>query len=394
MSGLLQLDVKSHFSRFLASKERLHVAAHSHHPWPDVSFGAHRQAWRDAAEHHDDKWEHIQGRVVPLAKKQLARRLRLPSSSSLVFAPNTLEFVARILSCLEAPARVLTTDAEFHSFRRQIDRLAEDGIVEVERIPAQPFETFTDRFAEAAARGGHDLVFLSSVQFDSAYVVSDLDRIVASVPDDDTFVVVDGYHQFMAMPFDCSRIAERAFVLAGGYKYAMAGEGVCFLHVPDGYGPRPTFTGWYAEFGDLEQAARHQVAYTSDANRFAGATYDPSGIYRLVAVQHWLTDLGIDEAAIHGHVAALQDGFLERVMDLDGLPFGLEQLVPGLDALDRGNFVTFATDRAGEVREALAKLDVMVDHRGDRLRFGFGIYHDASDVDVLAERLGRVASML
>ena len=34
--------MKEHFSRFLgAAPGRLHVAAHSHHPWPDVTFEAH-----------------------------------------------------------------------------------------------------------------------------------------------------------------------------------------------------------------------------------------------------------------------------------------------------------------------------------------------------------------
>ena len=36
--------------------------------------------------------------------------------------------------------------------------------------------------------------------------------------------------------------------LAGGYKYAMAGEGACFMHCPPGFGARPRNTGWYASF--------------------------------------------------------------------------------------------------------------------------------------------------
>ena len=32
------LDLRSHFSRFLNTEpDRLHFAAHSHHPWPDVT---------------------------------------------------------------------------------------------------------------------------------------------------------------------------------------------------------------------------------------------------------------------------------------------------------------------------------------------------------------------
>ena len=40
----------SHFSRFLGTEpDRLHFAAHSHHPWPDVTRDAQVQAWDDAA---------------------------------------------------------------------------------------------------------------------------------------------------------------------------------------------------------------------------------------------------------------------------------------------------------------------------------------------------------
>ncbi|CAN5739382.1 hypothetical protein BH20ACT4_BH20ACT4_09140 [soil metagenome] len=46
--------------------------------------------------------------------------------------------------------------------------------------------------------------------------------------------------------------------------------------------------------------------------------------------------------------------------------------------------VSFVTPRAGDVFAALAKRDVVVDYRRDRLRIGFGIYHDEADVERLA----------
>ncbi len=392
MSALLP-DLTPHFSRFLDG-DRLHVAAHSHHPWPDITYAAQRRAWKDAARRHDRKWDHVFGELLPAAQLHLAARLGLPDPATLTFAPNTHEFLGRILSCFDAPVRILTTDAEFHSFRRQVDRLAEDDLVEVERVPAQPFATFSQRFAEAARRGGHDLVFLSQVQFDSGFVVDDLAGIVAAVPDRDTWVVVDGYHGFMALPTDLSALADRIFYVAGGYKYAMAGEGACFLHVPSGYGLRPRHTGWYAGFGALTEPDGGGVGYPRDGMRFMGSTFDPSGIWRLVAVQEWLDDLGIDEAAIHAHVRELHERFLDRLGEVAGLPFGVEDLLPGSDVADRGNFLTFRTDRAGELDTALDRAGVLVDHRGDRLRFGFGLYHRPADLDVLIERLGAAAGAL
>lgn len=49
------MSLKPHFRRFLeAQPARLHFAAHSHHPWPDVTFEAQQQAWLDAATHQDE----------------------------------------------------------------------------------------------------------------------------------------------------------------------------------------------------------------------------------------------------------------------------------------------------------------------------------------------------
>ena len=108
------------------------------------------------------------------------------------------------------------------------------------------------------------------------------------------------------MPTDLGGIAARAFYLAGGYKYAMAGEGACFLHCPPGYAPRPRDTGWFAAFGAL--AERQQgVPYAQGGGRFLGATFDPSGLYRMQAVLTWLDAIGLRVEAIHAHVLALQE---------------------------------------------------------------------------------------
>jgi selenocysteine lyase/cysteine desulfurase len=373
--------LKGHFSRFLGGHPgRLHAAAHSHHPWPDVSFEAHQQAWLDAADLMDQKWDRILGEVVPEAMAHVARVLSLPDPATVAFAPNTHDLVTRLLSSLPTPVRVLTTDAEFHSFARQVARLEEDGAT-VHRVAAEPFPTFPERFT-AAARAGHDLVYVSHVFFDSGYVVPDLEALVQAVLDNETVVVVDGYHAFMALPVDLSAVAGRIFYIGGGYKYAMAGEGAAFMHCPPGYVARPLDTGWFAGFEELEAGAV-TVRYPTDGGRFAGATFDPSGLYRFNAVQRWLGDLGLDPSRIHNRVRVLQDRFL------DAAPPSLGELVPArAEVPDRGNFLTFRTPDAAAIQHRLLDQGVITDHRRDRLRIGLGLYHDDADVDELLARLG------
>ncbi|MFV1960920.1 MAG: aminotransferase [Acidimicrobiia bacterium] len=377
------MSLKPHFSRFLESQPgRLHFAAHSHHPWPDVSYDAHKQAWLDAAEMMDDKWDHIFGTVMPRATQRIASILGLADRETLIIAPNTHELVVRVFSCLEPPVRVLTTDSEFHSFTRQSKRWEEEGLAIVDRVPAEPFETFSDRFTREARAGIHDLIFLSEVFFDSGFVVPNLHRIVSSISEEKAFVVIDGYHAFMARPTNIGPIQDRVFYIAGGYKYAMSGEGVCFLHVPPGYGERPVNTGWYAGFGQLESGVSDRVPYGIDGTRFAGATYDPSGIYRIDAVLGWLEGEGVTPAEISNHARGLQDQFLDA-----GVSPGT--LVPS-EEHTRGNFLTYESAQAAEIYDALHARKVITDYRGDRLRIGFGIYQDESDVERLVTILGEI----
>lgn len=375
----------SFFSRtFGRAGAPLHVAAHSHHPWPDVSYDAQVAAWEDAARLLDNKWDHVFEHVIPNAQTHIARQLNLPDPTTIAFGPNTHSFLVRIMSCLpQRPIRVLTTGSEFMSFSRQMARLKEDGLVSVTQISTEPFDDFVERFTHAASRGGHNLVFVSQVFFDSGFTVRDLVKIVKAVPHRETFVVVDGYHGFMAVPTDLGAIADRAFYLAGGYKYAMAGEGACFLHCPPLYGQRPLDTGWYAGFSALEGGSKGDVPYAADGSRFLGATFDVSALYRFNAVQDWLAGLDLSVEKMLLYVRALERTFLHEVKSND---VGTATLVVPNEA-DRGRFLCFRTPNAGAIVSRLAEQNIVADHRGDRLRIGFGLYHSEDAARRLAAAL-------
>jgi selenocysteine lyase/cysteine desulfurase len=383
---------KAHFQRFFAAAPgRLHFAAHSHHLWPDVTFEAQQRCWEDAAHLADRKWEKIFGEVLPAAQTHIARLLKLSDGRSIAFGPNTHGFLLRLLSLFPADRRlrILTTDSEFHSFTRQIARLEEDGLAQVTRIAGEPFADFPSRFAAAIARGGHDLIYVSQVFYNSGFAIRDLAALIAAVPNDQTIVAIDGYHGFCALPTDLSAVERRAFYIAGGYKYAMAGEGACFMHVPPDYGLRPRDTGWFAGFGALESSAS-AVGYGADGSRFLGATFDPIGLYRLNAVMDLLTRLRLAVADIHRHAHRLQAAFARELVATSSTELHPDRLVVPIANRDRGNFLTFRTEDAGDLHRRLLAAGIVTDHRGDRLRFGFGIYHDDEDIDRLMDALRRV----
>jgi len=388
------MRLKTHFSEFFRSSgDWLHCTAHSHHPWPDVTRAAQLAYWDDAVRLTDRKWDKVFGEVLPEAQQHIARHLHLPAADQVVFAPNTHEFVVRLYSCLDwsRRQRVLTTAHEFHSFARQTRRLEETGRLEVIRIAAEPYETFADRFCEQLNQPV-DLVWLSQVFFDSGFRVTDLERIASACPAH-ALLVVDGYHAFGAFSVDLAAIAKRAFYLAGGYKYVMAGEGACFLVVPPGNKLRPLATGWFADFQGLGLRQEGPVGYDDGAMRFFGATFDPSGLYRFNAAMRWLADVGIDFAAVHSHVERLQARFLSGLAQSPVPALPLDRVVPPTGT-PRGNFLTFALPWAAEAEAALIEHRVSVDRRADRLRFGFGVYHDDDFVDPLLDRVTQALSTI
>ena len=368
-----------------AHPERLHMAAHSHHPWPDASRAAHLAAWDDAAERLDGKWDRVMGEVWPRAQGGLARELNLPEPSTVVFAPNTHQLLLSMVSGLERrPVRVLSSDGEFHSFRRQAARWAESSRIVLETVPTDPWDSFPQRFRERAEQGAHDLIFVSHVFFGSGRVFDDVQGLADLARPEGPWLAIDGYHGFMALPTDLSAVADRAFYLAGGYKYAMAGEGAAFLHAPAGFGPRPEVTGWYAEFGDLS-GPPGGVQYTADGLRFMGATFDPSGLYRLNAVFDLLEQEGLDTASVSAHVDGLQARLLEQVGSGRAGGLGQAELLNPPRA-DRPNarFLALRHPQAPAWRAALAEAGVITDVRTDVLRIGLGLYHEAEDVDRFA----------
>jgi selenocysteine lyase/cysteine desulfurase len=380
--------LSEHYGTFLASiGDALHVTAHSHHPWPDVTRQAQVHYWEDSARLTNRKWQdRVFGAVVPEAQGHVARLLALPDPALVAFAPNTHEFVARLYSCLDwsRMPRVLTTASEFHSFSRQTRRLEETGRLAVTRVPVEPYASFGERF-RAAADEACDLVFVSHVFFDSGFLVERLEALVSRASPD-AIVAIDGYHAFMALPVDLARLGRRVFYMAGGYKYAQAGEGACFMSIPADCDLRPVLTGWFSDFGRLSGEPGEAVGYGEAAMRFWGSTFDASGLYRFNTVMRWLQGLGITPREIHAHVVGLERRFLAGLAAANLARLPVDALTPPAGC-PRGNFLAFDLADAEEVERRLAAHRVLIDRRGRRIRFGFGVYHDDAFVDRLLERL-------
>lgn len=388
---------KALYSRFLSNlKGTLHFAAHSHHFWPDVSREAHLQYWDDSAQFSDGKWDKIFSEVLPKTQTHIARILNLRDRTQIALAPNTHELISRILSLFvgRKELKLLTTSSEFHSWRRQYLRLAEFPEVSVTQIETRSLledrQKFLDSFIFQLEQKP-DLVYLSQVFFDSGLALTDIElQHLVRHCHQETIFVIDGYHAFAALPTDLSSLEGRVFYLGGGYKYAQAGEGVCFLVAPKGNW-RPVNTGWFAEFRELSRPSGTQVGYAKNGMAFMGATQDFSGAYRFNAVWDLFEGHHFSIAEIHAYVRSLQETFINEMPDLKN-SLQLQYLFSDLSW--HGHFITFAAEdafKAQAIEEKLRKHKIIIDRRAERLRFGFGLYQDQSDVVELCSRLKKLA---
>ena len=125
------------------------------------------------------------------------------------------------------------------------------------------------------------------------------------------------------------------------------------------------------------------MPYARDGSRFLGATFDVGPLYRFNAVQDWLAREGLSVAGMLARVRDIEQTFLAASRSPDVCAANLVVR----DAARRGRFLAFRTPGAGEIVARLAALNIIADHRGDRLRIGFGIYHGEDDAKRLAAAL-------
>jgi selenocysteine lyase/cysteine desulfurase len=388
----------NHYSRFRVS-ERLLLTGHSHQAWPDVGFEAQQRAWFDAAELVDDKWERA-AEQASLVRSGFARLLG-DAPANIALGQNTHELVVRWLSALpfRQRTRLVTTDGEFHTIRRQMDRFAEDGI-EVAKVDAHPADTLADRLARDVTDRTL-AVLVSSVLFETAAIVPGLERVAVACTKHGAELLVDAYHHLNVVPCDLSSMGlGGAFVTGGGYKYCQLGEGNCFLRVPDGCRLRPVLTGWFAEFEALEDTSGRlkaaptdlqgapTVVYGNGAAAFAGATYDPTSHYRAAAVFDFHQQQGLTPGDLR-RISQRQVGLIVSAFEALDVPSSVAHVEPM--ALERrAGFVAIRAPRAHEFARQLRRHGVLADARGDVVRLGPAPYLRDDQLTDAVAALGEV----
>ena len=378
-----------HYAKFKVG-ERLLLTGHSHQAWPDCGSEAQLEAWTDAAQLVDRKWERAFAKAE--AVREGYRRLLDDPDADLALGSNTHELGVRFLSALPLRTRstIVTTSGEFHSLRRQVDRLAAEGLTVV-KVKATPTDTLAERLS-AVVDDRTAAVMVSAVLFRNAQIVPNLRAVQDACTRAGTELFIDAYHALNVTTFSIrDEGLERAFVTGGGYKYCQLGEGNCFLRVPPDCTLTPVVTGWYAEFEDLAHGSESgSVRYGRGAAAFAGATYDPTSHYRAARVFEFFEQMGLNphflrEVSRHqiGELADTFDG-----LDLDPAVITRDRSTPRARI---AGFLSLETPHAQALHDALALRGVFTDWRDTVLRFGPAPYLTDTQLRSAMAALGEVA---
>lgn len=355
------------YSRFRVA-ERLLLTGHSHQAWPDCAREAVIRAFDDAAELVDRKWDRAFA-MAERVQRGFAELLDDPAGSY-ALGVNTHELLVRWLSALPLAdrPRLVTTDGEFHTIRRQLRRLEEEG-VEVVRVSAED----PARVAElllAALDERTSAVLVSSVLFRTGRRVNGLGEVLAAAQHQGAELLVDCYHSLNVVPLSLREAElEGAYVTGGGYKYCQLGEGNCFLRLPPDCRLRPVITGWFAEFAELGQTPDGEILYGDGAVRFAGSTYDPVSHYRAAAVLDFFVEKGLDQRLLR-QVSQHQIGVLRDAFDRLDVDPRLAHREPDVELSELGGFLVIDSPHAADLSAALYRRGVATDSRGSSLRFG------------------------
>jgi kynureninase len=371
--------------------DRLLLTGHSHQAWPDRGFDAQAAAWLDAARYVDDKWDRAFAQADRV--REGFARLLGDEGGGIALGSSTHELLVRLLSALplRVRPRLVTTDGEFHTIRRQLDRLAEEGLAVV-RVSEVPLGSLAARLA-AAVDDRTALVLVSAVFFDTGRIAPGLAEVAAACRRHGANLLVDAYHALNVVPFSVKAAdLGDAFVVGGGYKYCQLGEGNCFLRIPPETDLRPVVTGWFSEFTALaDRQMPGKVPYGERGDAFAGATYDPTSHYRAAAVFQFFRDRALTPELLR-EVSQHQVGVLAAAfdaLDLDPETISRDRDVP---LSEIGGFLALRSPAAISLARALRARGVLTDARGEVLRLGPAPYLSDRQLGDAVGLLGEAAT--
>jgi selenocysteine lyase/cysteine desulfurase len=221
------------------------------------------------------------------------------------------------------------------------------------------------------------LVFVSHVSYRTGYRL-DLQRLSTLLDDSDAVLAVDATQSLGVLPVD-ARACD--FLVATPCKWLLGPHGIGVFYWNRGRRPdrEPTRIGWFSVVDDLH----FPYELKPNAERFELGGPNLLGIAALNAGLEVLTTVGVERLAAH---ALTLSALAHEQLDALGLP-----LMSPPDDERRSGIIAWEDPEYVKTAAGLNDEGIVVTGSSGRIRAGFHLYNDASDVERLAAAMQRRA---
>ncbi len=366
----LKKKVWPRFSRTRKEHRKIYLANHSLGRPPD------RMA--QDVQHALDLWYHDMGAAWAdwLAARDrfralVARLIGAKRPDCIIPKASAGQGLRAVLNALQsekkAKLRVVASDGEFDSVDFILRVYREQGRVDLRVLPWRDISA-----------GNADLVVVSSVQYRTGEWFHNLPKFLRAAKAAGALVMIDAYHHAGVLPLDVHALGVD-FAIGGCYKYLRGGPGAGWLYVRPGLVEtmRTPDTGWYAKEKPFAYERPDPPQFAAGGDAWLESTPAVLSPVQAMAGLEMTLELGVDR---------LRDYSIEQKQLLaDFLRLrGIESEGAGDE---HGAFLTITHPDTPRLVAGLARHNIVVDARGDRLRICPDILNTEGELAQVAEEL-------
>ena len=276
-----------------------------------------------------------------------------------------------VLNALEgekkSKLRVVASDGEFDSIDFILRVYREKGRIDLRVMPWREISV-----------GNADLVVLSSVMFRTGECFHNLNKLMRAAKTAGALVLIDVYHHAGVLPLDVAALGVD-FAIGGSYKYLRGGPGACWLYVRPGLAEtmRTLDTGWFAKEKPFSYERPDPPQFAAGGDAWLESTPPVLAPVQALAGLEMTLELGVER---------LRDYSIEQKQLLADF-LRLRGIASTGAGDEHGAFLTLTHPDTPRLVAGLARHNIVVDARGDKLRLCPDILNTESELAQVAEEL-------
>ncbi len=313
----------------------------------------------------------------------LSQMSNAPSADRIAFVENTsngLNILAQGLQWKQGD-RIILNDMEFPSNVYPFLNLKSSG-VEIDFVKSKNGKV-TAEDVEAAITPNTKLISVSYVQFLSGYRI-DMEQLGNLCRSKGIIFCVDSIQGLGALQLDVQK-CNIDFLSNGGHKWLMGLEGLGFIYLTEELQQKitPKYVGWTSVV-DAWNLLDYNLTLRKSADCFQNGTLSSPGIVALNASQKFRLSFGYEK--IEETVLNNSEYFISSLNEV-----GINPILKNINKENLSGIVSFKSEKANEIFEALEKENVTAAVRAGVVRLSPHFYNTQDEIDKVVSILKRIS---